>query len=108
MGLFEQERKNACGVPEGRQPLDALGALLGATFILDGSLRVHRRIKKKEDAVGWALLEIGLGAIMSFIHVQRFLEAKPAYCADVWCEAARTMLAQDQEPGHNPQYWTWM
>lgn len=52
------------GVPQAYQPFDALGAAMGAYFIYAGATG---------RGPPWAT--IGLGAVMVYIHVQRFFYA---------------------------------
>ena len=64
--LLKHELRGAwLGVPDAYHILDGLGAAMGAYFIYDG-VRYPRQT---------AWLNIGLGAIMIFIHTQRFFYA---------------------------------
>lgn len=85
--IAQQERRNACGVPGQRQVLDAIGAGMGTFFLVDGYRRLGGRKKERP----WAAATLAIGAIMTYVHVQRFTAARPEYCAAAWCAAAQEM-----------------
>jgi len=68
--LLLEELKNSCECPEKFQLLDFLGVGLGTFFITHGVFVLR---KHNEET---ALIEMMLGAIMVFIHSQRFFFAK--------------------------------
>lgn len=58
-------RQGWLGVPKAYQPFDAIGVAMGGYFLWDG-VRTPR-------PTSW--VSIGLGAVMIYIHTQRFLYA---------------------------------
>jgi len=65
--LLEEELRNAFGCPQRFQLLDFLGVGLGSYFALFAA-----EILKKNPGNKLAVVAVGLGAIMIFIHSQRF------------------------------------
>lgn len=61
------------GVPEAYTAYDFLGFALGSYFIIDGVVQITAERKKKPN--WWPIARIGLGAIMFYIHTQRFFYA---------------------------------
>lgn len=91
MGLLDalalQERRNACGVPGRYQTLDAIGAGMGTFFLVDG----YRRLGRAKRDRPWAAATLAIGAVMVYVHVQRFTAARPEYCAPAWHAAVREL-----------------
>ena len=64
--LMQHELKGAwLGMPKAYQPLDAMGVAMGAWFLYDGVAYPRRT----------AWVNIALGAVMIYIHSQRFFYA---------------------------------
>lgn len=64
--LIKEELRSVCKCPEKFQLLDFGGTAFGIFLIIDSI----RRMEKGEN--GFAKVELGMGAIMSWIHIIRF------------------------------------
>ncbi len=68
--LIKEELRSVCKCPKQFQLLDFGGAAFGIFFIFDSLNRL------KNDANGWAGVELAVGSIMALIHSTKFFYGK--------------------------------